>query len=521
MDSCWHSLRRTYRTSRFSARMSSCWDSTWKNCRLFTANSRRSSALHQISTQHFDTVSYRIWAMSSLWNIPPHQLGMQRIQLDFYQVRRWMNHLSDESSPLLLFIVSDKPYPYEITDLHVREEFGSIWVRWNDSHQVEAPVEFVLVCNSRTNVELRLGRDTAYVCQQMTFKLTDSITVYTRVAIPGYTHPRSPSVSVDGILSKARWRFRSMQVLLSVRPVSDLPEITVSSRTENSITIKWDYASMAAVSNSAMYHIQCDTNQAQILINIQSNEYQCTSLSSGTLHIISMKVSNAESTAERVKSIQTNTCKRIDLSDGSSIHFPLSSFLVLAKSKYNTHFYPSDTNRVRSVIIEWTPPQGDIETVQVICPSSSVTFERNQLMPTMFVKCSVTSGEPYRVIFLTTKSGYETATFEFTDTAPSKTGSHTHKKCICLSLQLIPLRQYQHQQHHQQRQERLQRQQRRDRIHHRKQQRQRQRYHQVQLGQPPPQQQQHNPGQQSALVRLAAWTKMIKSVDGRSSLLLG
>ena len=101
-------------------------------------------------------------------------------------------------------LASDKLYPYEITDLRVREEFGSIWVRWNDSHQEEAPVEFVLVCNSRTNVELKLGRATSYVCQQMTFQLTDSITVYTRVAIPGYTYPRSASVSVDGILSKSR-----------------------------------------------------------------------------------------------------------------------------------------------------------------------------------------------------------------------------------------------------------------------------------------------------------------------------
>ena len=129
-----------------------------------------------------------------------------------------------------------------------------------------------------------------------------------------------------------------------------------------------------------------------------------------------------------------------------SIHFSFFSFLVLAKSKYNAHFYPPDTNRVRSVIIEWTPPQGDIETVQIICPSSSITFEKNQLMPTMFVKCSVTSGEPFRVIFLTTKSGYETAVFEFDDTAPSKTDSHTHKKCISLSLQLIPSQQHQHQQ---------------------------------------------------------------------------
>lgn len=66
---------------------------------------------------------------------------------------------------------------------------------------------------------------------------------------------------------------------------------------------------MAAVSNSAVYHIQCDTSQAQNLISIQSNEFRCTSLSSGTLHIISMKVSNAAIIAERVKSIQANTCK--------------------------------------------------------------------------------------------------------------------------------------------------------------------------------------------------------------------
>ena len=88
---------------------------------------------------------------------------------------------------------------------------------------------------------------------------------------------------------------------------------------------------MAAISNSAVYHIQCDTNQAQNLINIQSNEYQCTSLSSGTLHIISMKVSNAERTVERVKSIQANTCKRIDLSD--ALNTLLLLFIFSAREK--------------------------------------------------------------------------------------------------------------------------------------------------------------------------------------------
>ena len=114
-----------------------------------------------------------------------------------------MNHVCFSS------LASDTPYPYEVSGLRVREDFNNIVVFWNDPHQFDAPIEFVIVCNSHTNAEVKLAKEASFVCQQMTFNQTDSIVVYTRVAIPGYTHDRFASASIDGIFSKARPRFHS------------------------------------------------------------------------------------------------------------------------------------------------------------------------------------------------------------------------------------------------------------------------------------------------------------------------
>ncbi len=97
-------------------------------------------------------------------------------------------------------------------------------------------------------------------------------------------------------------------------------------------------------------------------------------------------------------------------------------FLVLEKCQYRNHFYTSDLNGSRSVIIEWQPPDKNFDKIDVHCPSSSLTFEYPQTVPMMFVKCIVTSGIQFTVTFVTIKSGYEQQTLQVTDTAPRTRG---------------------------------------------------------------------------------------------------
>lgn len=44
-----------------------------------------------------------------------------------------------------------------------------------------------------------VGRNTKYVCEQMTFNEINIISVQTRVAIPGYIHDRIVVVEIPGI----------------------------------------------------------------------------------------------------------------------------------------------------------------------------------------------------------------------------------------------------------------------------------------------------------------------------------
>jgi hypothetical protein len=74
-------------------------------------------------------------------------------------------------------------------NLRVEEKFNDLIVTWHDPHTLYDPIEFSIICDSRTNVPINLHRNTTYTCQQMIFEDTESITVLTQVAIPGYSHP--------------------------------------------------------------------------------------------------------------------------------------------------------------------------------------------------------------------------------------------------------------------------------------------------------------------------------------------
>jgi len=44
-----------------------------------------------------------------------------------------------------------------------------------------------------------VGRNTTYICENMTFNETNTISVQTRVAIPDYTHDQIAVVPINGI----------------------------------------------------------------------------------------------------------------------------------------------------------------------------------------------------------------------------------------------------------------------------------------------------------------------------------
>lgn len=112
---------------------------------------------------------------------------------------------------------------------------------------------------------------------------------------------------------------------------------------------------------------------------------------------------------------------------------------MLQKCQIQDYFYSPSVNGTRSVIIEWNPPEDDIDKIHVFCPLSYMTFEYVHIRQTMFVKCIVANGIPYNVTFTTVKSGFELESIQFTDTAPGlRRFIRLKNKSICLFLlQLI------------------------------------------------------------------------------------
>lgn len=98
-------------------------------------------------------------------------------------------------------------------------------------------------------------------------------------------------------------------LFFAVEPIPEVPIFDVVQRTENSITIQWNYTNNPLITNSFQYKIKCDSNEDTIPIDIRTNQYQCQSLKGGTLYVISLSVENLNNTMKRSRSIYANTCK--------------------------------------------------------------------------------------------------------------------------------------------------------------------------------------------------------------------
>jgi hypothetical protein len=84
-----------------------------------------------------------------------------------------------------------------VKNLRVQEEFNNVIVRWDDDHFFDDPIEFIVYCNSSQNSMKKVGRNTTYMCEQMTLDQTDMISVETRITVAGYTHDRIPVVKIN------------------------------------------------------------------------------------------------------------------------------------------------------------------------------------------------------------------------------------------------------------------------------------------------------------------------------------
>ena len=93
--------------------------------------------------------------------------------------------------------MSTSSYPYEVTNLRVREEFQNIIVSWNHTHSSDDPIEFIVSCNSNNNVTANVKQETTYVCENLHFNETNSISVETRIAIPNYQHDHKTIVTIN------------------------------------------------------------------------------------------------------------------------------------------------------------------------------------------------------------------------------------------------------------------------------------------------------------------------------------
>jgi hypothetical protein len=111
------------------------------------------------------------------------------------------------------------------------------------------------------------------------------------------------------VLKRKAMIFLCILKFILVTQVPEVPIFEVFDTTENSITIRWNWTSQSIINNSFRYKINCSLDTAVMDIDIQLNEYQCQSLTPGTLYIISIFLENNDATIQRSRSINANTCK--------------------------------------------------------------------------------------------------------------------------------------------------------------------------------------------------------------------
>lgn len=182
-------------------------------------------------------------------------------------------------------------YPYEVTDLRIKEQFNNIIVSWIDPHDYNDPVAFFVQCDSNNKTLITVVRNTTYICEQILFNKTKSISVQTQVVLPNFKYDH---IAVSQI---------------STPQIPELPLIEVFNATENSITIRWNFNNNSLISNDFQYKINCGLNESSVEIDIRTNEYQCRSFVPGTVYFISLFLENMNKSIQRVNSIQANTCK--------------------------------------------------------------------------------------------------------------------------------------------------------------------------------------------------------------------
>jgi hypothetical protein len=98
-------------------------------------------------------------------------------------------------------------------------------------------------------------------------------------------------------------------IYLKFNLVSQVPEIPifeVFDKTEDRITIRWNYS---LITTSFKYKIQCELDGNLTQIDIRFNQYQCQSLEFGRLYVITMFVEDINNVIQRSKSINANTCR--------------------------------------------------------------------------------------------------------------------------------------------------------------------------------------------------------------------
>lgn len=96
-------------------------------------------------------------------------------------------------------LASNISYPFPVLNLRVHEEFHKIIVDWTDPHYLYDPIEFLVSCNGSRHSQIKVRRNTQYICEQMMFNETNTISVETRIAIDGYTHDRIVIAKINGI----------------------------------------------------------------------------------------------------------------------------------------------------------------------------------------------------------------------------------------------------------------------------------------------------------------------------------